>query len=81
MAIYEIFKFLSIFSSFIALNCISPGRVGMLPLGAAKPDFVKKIKLANLAFPANFQQGRRLRQYEAGAVFSKNVLNLFLRPQ
>jgi len=36
---------------------------------------VKKIKLANSAFPANFQQGADFVNLKSGPIFSKNVLN------
>jgi len=37
---------------------------------------MKKIKLANLAFPANFQQGSDFVHIKSGPLFSKNVSNL-----
>jgi len=37
---------------------------------------MKKIKLANLAFPANFQQGADFVKLKSRPIFSKNVLNL-----
>jgi hypothetical protein len=74
MAIYEILKFLSIFSlcaTFFALwggllRIISP-RAGVTQASRISA-FVKKIKLANLRFPANFQD----------MILSKNAFNLLV---
>jgi len=75
MAIYEILKFLSIFSLRATFFALWGGSLRIVPPAGVTQvsritEFVKKIKLANLRFPANFQD----------MIFSKNALN-FLVPR